>query len=59
MFKRIAFLATLVLLLFGWAVPARAEDPLRITRMDVSVWPEYDQPGRTRAVSRHAFWHCQ
>lgn len=45
MFKRITYLATLVLLLFGWAVPARAEDPLRITSMDVSVWPEYDQPG--------------
>lgn len=45
MFKRISFLATLVLFLFGWVIPVHAEEPLRIANMDVSVWPEYDQPG--------------
>lgn len=45
MFKRISFLAVLVWLLFGSAVPVRADESLRITSMNVSVWPEYDQPG--------------
>ncbi|MBI5029266.1 MAG: zinc ribbon domain-containing protein [Chloroflexi bacterium] len=45
MFKRISFLATLVLLVFGWVAPVAAEDSLRITSLSVSVWPEYDQPG--------------
>ncbi len=45
MFKRISFLAIGIILLFGWVIPVRAEEPLRIANMDVSVWPEYDQPG--------------
>lgn len=45
MFKRISFIATLVVFLFSWTVPIRAEESLRVTSMVVSVWPEYDQPG--------------
>jgi hypothetical protein len=35
-------LTTLFLVMLS---PARAEEPLKITTMNVSVWPEYDQPG--------------
>ncbi len=45
MLKRVILLALFTVLFLGLAVPAAAEDPLRITAMDVSVWPEYDQPG--------------
>ncbi|MDE3089009.1 MAG: zinc ribbon domain-containing protein [Chloroflexota bacterium] len=45
MLKRIALLAILGVLSLGIASPARAEEPLRISSLDVSVWPEYDQPG--------------
>ena len=45
MLKRFALRAILVLLSLGIASPVRAEELLRISGMDVSVWPEYDQPG--------------
>jgi hypothetical protein len=45
MFERFLFLAILVLLVFGGVVPVGAEEPLRISSLNVSVWPEYDQPG--------------
>ncbi len=43
--KRILFLTLLVFLAFGLAAPTFANDPLRIATLEVSVWPEYDQPG--------------
>ncbi len=45
MLKRLIVLALFALLFFAVASPARAEEPPKISIMDVSVWPEYDQPG--------------
>ena len=45
MLKRIALLAILGVFSLGVASPAHAEESPRISSMDVSVWPEYDQPG--------------
>lgn len=45
MLKRIALLAILSVLSLGVASPARADETLRISTLEVSVWPEYDQPG--------------
>ncbi len=45
MFRRISLLGIFALMSLAIALPARAEEPLKITTMDVSVWPEYDQPG--------------
>ncbi len=45
MLKRLIPLALFAVLFFGITVPASAADPLKISIMDVSVWPEYDQPG--------------
>lgn len=45
MLKRV-FLFTLFATLFlAMTSPALAEEPLKISIMDISVWPEYDQPG--------------
>ncbi len=45
MFRRIWSLGVAAILCLAFALPARAEEALKITTMDVSVWPEYDQPG--------------
>lgn len=45
MLRRWILLALFTTLFLGIASPARAEEPPKITVMDVSVWPEYDQPG--------------
>ncbi len=45
MLRRFVLLAIFVLLSLGIASPVRAEESIRISSMDVSVWPEYDQPG--------------
>ena len=38
-------LALVTLIAAGAASPARAEDAVRIKTLQVSVWPEYDDPG--------------
>ena len=45
MLKRLMLSALFALVFLGIASPARAEEPPKISVMDVSVWPEYDQPG--------------
>ncbi len=45
MLQRWALFSLLTILFLGLVSPARAEELLRISTMDVSVWPEYDQPG--------------
>ena len=45
MLKRISFALILVLTTLGIASTVYAEDPLRISSMDIFVFPEYDQPG--------------
>ena len=45
MLKRLIVLALFTVLFLGLSSPVRAEEPLKISVMDISVWPEYDQPG--------------
>ena len=45
MLKRLTVFALFAILFLGIPSPALAEEPLKISTMDVSVWPEYDQPG--------------
>ncbi len=45
MFRRISLFGVFAILFLAIALPARAEEPVKITTMNVSVWPEYDQPG--------------
>jgi len=45
MLKRISFALILVLMTMGISSNVYAEDPLRISSMDVFIFPEYDQPG--------------
>ncbi len=43
--KPILLFTILVFLAFGIAFPAFADDTIRIATLEISVWPEYDQPG--------------
>ncbi len=45
MLKRLTLLGLAALSFLVVASPVRAEEPLKIKTMDVSVWPEYDQAG--------------
>jgi len=45
MLKRISFALILVLMTLGITSTVYADDPLRISSMDIFVFPEYDQPG--------------
>lgn len=45
MLKRMIWFVLLALALDLTALPAYADEPLRISSMGVFVWPEYDQPG--------------
>ncbi len=45
MLKRIPFLAILIVLASAIVSPASGEDTTRIATLEISVWPEYDQPG--------------
>lgn len=45
MLKCLILSTLFTLVLLGSVSPARAEEPPKISMMDVSVWPEYDQPG--------------
>ncbi|MGE5262144.1 MAG: hypothetical protein ACM3S0_02075 [Acidobacteriota bacterium] len=45
MLKRLTIFSLFAMLFLGITSPALAEEPPKISAMDVSVWPEYDQPG--------------
>lgn len=45
MLKRLTIFTLFAILFLDITSPALAEEPPKISTMDVSVWPEYDQPG--------------